>query len=280
MNKTRIAPTPSGFLHLGNAYNFIITLLFAEKYQAKIFLRIDDADRQRFRMDYLHDVFNTLQLLEIRIDEGPKNAEEFLSDYSQQSRHHLYNELLFHLKNKGVLYPCRLSRSMMNKHFPDGIYHGQFKEQDLDFENPEVVWRVKVPQGTVVRFHDLIQSQVEINLFEAMGDFVVRKRDQFAAYQLSSLVDDQYYGVNLVVRGNDLLTSTAAQLYLAQLGGLHSFLDIRFAHHPLLITPQGEKLSKSVIGHQSMSLCERYSSKQEVIKAIKEQVGESAFLSY
>lgn len=280
MNKTRIAPTPSGFLHLGNAYNFLLTQFIAEKYQAKIFLRIDDADQPRFRMEYLHDIFKTLKLLEIQIDEGPKDAEEFLSSYSQQSRSQFYNEFLNHLKNKAYLYPCRISRSKMNENFPDGIYHGQFKEPGLEFDHPEVVWRVKVPQGTIVRFYDLLQGLVEVNLFETMGDFVVRKKDKFAAYQLSSLIDDLHFGVNIVVRGNDLLTSTAAQLFLAQLGGLHSFLDIRFAHHPLLINPKGEKLSKSVIGHQNGSLCHIYKSKHEVIDAIKQQIGESSFLSY
>lgn len=85
-NLTRIAPTPSGFLHLGNAFSFLKTKALAQKHNAKILLRIDDLDRERYRPEYVQDIFDTLDFLEIKIDLGPKNLQEFESEWSQVLR--------------------------------------------------------------------------------------------------------------------------------------------------------------------------------------------------
>jgi glutamyl-tRNA synthetase len=85
--QTRIAPTPSGYLHLGNAYSFLLTKALAKKHGAKILLRIDDLDRDRYRPEYVEDIFATLDFLEIKIDQGPKNSKEMESTWSQVHRH-------------------------------------------------------------------------------------------------------------------------------------------------------------------------------------------------
>src|ERR1700755_812419 len=108
--KTRIAPTPSGFLHLGNAYSFALTAALAEKYGAKILLRIDDLDRERVQKEYVQDIFDTLNFLELPWDEGPRNVMELERDWSQIHRMGLYKEALDLLREEGDLFACNCSR--------------------------------------------------------------------------------------------------------------------------------------------------------------------------
>lgn len=104
--KTRIAPTPSGYLHLGNIISFLITSAIARKHKAKIFLRIDDLDRARVRDIYINDIFETLNFLEITYDEGPKDITDFKSNYSQIHRLDLYEKALKDLADKGACFAC------------------------------------------------------------------------------------------------------------------------------------------------------------------------------
>jgi len=109
--KTRIAPTPSGFLHLGNVLSFSITAALAGKAGARILLRIDDIDRERTDKRYVEDIFETLRYLGIPWDEGPKNFEEFQQEYSQVHRMGLYVTALEELKATGQLFACECSRT-------------------------------------------------------------------------------------------------------------------------------------------------------------------------
>ncbi|MEO6981295.1 MAG: glutamate--tRNA ligase family protein, partial [Mucilaginibacter sp.] len=103
-NKTRIAPTPSGFLHVGNVLSFSITAALARKTGAKILLRIDDIDQARANTEYVQDIFDTLNFLEIPWDEGPRSVKEFEESYSQVHRLNLYNEAFETLRNSGAVY--------------------------------------------------------------------------------------------------------------------------------------------------------------------------------
>src|SRR5579863_6846848 len=105
-DKTRIAPTPSGFLHLGNVLSFAITAAIAEKTGAKILLRIDDLDRDRVNREYVEDIFDTLNFLQIPWDEGPRNYKEYESEYSQLYRMDLYQVALQQLKDSGQVFAC------------------------------------------------------------------------------------------------------------------------------------------------------------------------------
>ena len=250
MIKSRLAPTPSGFLHRGNALNFLLTQEVVRRHNGRLLLRIDDIDRGRYRPEYVTDILISLEWLRIDYDEGPKTLGEFEQQWSQQHRASRYKEVLEQLRATAQLYACNLSRKQIKTLCPDGIYRGEARDKSLSLDTPGVAWRVEVPTdwsvnptpGTDFNF----SPPSTINLRQAMGDFVIRKKDGSAAYQLASLVDDEDFGIDTIVRGEDLLGSTAAQLYLAELLNFFHFRrSVTFYHHPLLTDDDGGKLSKS-----------------------------------
>ncbi|WP_245868998.1 glutamate--tRNA ligase family protein [Pontibacter ramchanderi] len=250
--KTRIAPTPSGFLHLGNALSFAITWALARKQQGIVALRIDDLDNARFRPEYLQDIFDTLDFMGLDYDEGPRNPQDFQENYSQLLRLPSYQQLLDKLVQQGMVYACPCSRSQINALSPQGLYPLTCRDEQLPLDTPNAAWRVRIPEGTTISFEDQLLGTCTVALSLEMPDFVVRRKDAIPAYQIASIVDDLAMGVNLIVRGEDLMLSTAAQLFLAQHTGATAFTEAAFVHHPL-ITAEGNKLSKS---HDSLSLTE------------------------
>ncbi|WP_187263971.1 glutamate--tRNA ligase family protein [Pontibacter beigongshangensis] len=244
--KTRIAPTPSGYLHLGNALSFAITWALARKQNGTVVLRIDDLDNTRFRPGYLHNIFDTLQFMGIDYDEGPASPDDFLRNYSQHHRLPLYHDFLDQLLAKDLLYACPCSRSQIAALSPEGLYPMTCRNLQVPLSEPGAAWRIHVPDHTIISFYDLLlRENYEVPLWEQMPDFVVRRKDGIPAYQVASVCDDLQMGINLVVRGQDLLTSTAAQVFLAQCTGHTAFTNMRFLHHPLLLGSDGAKLSKS-----------------------------------
>ena len=243
--KTRIAPTPSGFLHLGNALSFAITAALAKKTTAKTLLRIDDLDRERVDKAYVQDIFDTLHFLEITWDEGPNNLGEYETQFSQLHRMDIYREALQQLKDNGHVFACTCSRTQVLRDSPDGAYPGTCRDKALPLDTKNASWRLHTTAAKQLSVKTLEGTTIQAGLPPSMQEFVVRKRDGFPAYQLTSVMDDLYYGVDLIVRGEDLWPSTLAQLYLASLLGQDSFLNNTFYHHPLLEASPGEKLSKS-----------------------------------
>lgn len=239
ISNTRIAPTPSGFLHVGNILSFVITSALARKSNAKVLLRIDDLDQARANEEYMGDIFDTLNYLEIPWDIGPKNAQEFRNSWSQMHRMELYHEALKKLCNKGLVFSCTCSRQQiknsesctcLGKHIP------------LDAEN--AAWRlVTSDKELAVRSYN--GEVIYTTLPPEMHNFVIRRRDGIPAYQLASVVDDLHHNIDLIVRGQDLWSSTVAQHALAFALDESSFNRIRFFHHPLLLEASGQKLSKS-----------------------------------
>ena len=243
--KTRIAPTPSGYLHLGNAFSFLITASLAKKTGARVLLRIDDLDRQRIRPEYMQDIFDTLRLLGINWDEGPRSAEEQETRFAQMHRLALYRKALQQLRDGGHLFACTCSRTDVLQQHSEGVYPGTCCRNNLSLDAEGVSWRLHTNLGQTIRVKSLDGQEITATLPPAMQAFVVRKKDGMPAYQLTSLVDDLHFGVDLVVRGTDLWPSTLAQLYLASLLGASRFAETTFYHHPLLKNANGEKLSKS-----------------------------------
>ncbi|GGB14719.1 glutamate--tRNA ligase family protein [Puia dinghuensis] len=231
--KTRIAPTPSGFLHVGNILSFSLTAALARNNGASILLRIDDLDRERADPQYVEDIFETLRFLNIPWDEGPTDAAGFEKNYSQLHRITLYEKALQLLRSTNSIYACSCSRAQLLR--AGNVCTCRDKGGSLDA--PDVNWRLRTPP--------------DANLPPELHDFVVRKKDGFPAYQLSSVIDDLHYGVDLIVRGEDLRDSTLAQLHLSTIlaaAGFNeaaAFKKITFYHHSLLTTLTGEKLSKS-----------------------------------
>lgn len=245
--KSRIAPTPSGFIHLGNAANFLLTRATVRAGNGRLLLRIDDLDGTRSRPEYVQHIFTSLTDLNIEIDEGPGNPEELIDNWSQHHRMTLYQDALSVLREQGLLYACNCSRKKVSQNNPDGIYRGQCRDKGISLDEPGVAWRIRIPDGKIIHLPELLQPLLSaVDLWAGMGDFVVRKKDGVPAYQIASLIDDCYFEVSVIIRGEDLLMSSAAQFYLAELLGKDNFLaKLQFYHHPLLTESDGEKLSKS-----------------------------------
>lgn len=239
-NKTRIAPTPSGFLHVGNILSFSITAALARKHGAKILLRIDDLDRARVNCEYLTDIFDTLRFLEIPWDEGPQDAEDFESRFSQIPRMHLYNEALDQLVAGDFVFACTCSRKQMSE-----TGSCTCSNKQILLNTPEASWRLRTDNATTLQVKSYNDKIILTQLPAEMENFVVRKKDGFPAYQLTSVIDDLFYGIDLIVRGEDLWASTLAQTQLAAVLDKQDFNDIIFYHHPLLLEKDGKKLSKS-----------------------------------
>ncbi|GAA4359605.1 hypothetical protein GCM10023185_26360 [Hymenobacter saemangeumensis] len=233
---SRLAPTPSGFLHLGNAVNFVLTWLLTRQAGGQLHLRIDDLDRARLRRPYLDNIFRVVDWLGIDYDRGPSGPDDFLRHHSQLLHLPAYHAVLRRLAQQpGLLRASRRSRT------------GSF-DVAVPLETPGAAWRALVPAGTMVAVNDAWQGLRSLPLGALMPDFVVRKKDAVPAYQLASVVDDLRLGTTLIVRGQDLEPSTAAQLWLAaQLPETAAFnaTRIQFLHHPLLTDAAGQKLSKS-----------------------------------
>ncbi|MFT3827455.1 MAG: glutamate--tRNA ligase family protein [Chitinophagaceae bacterium] len=242
-HKTRIAPTPSGFLHLGNVLSFAITAALARKTGAKILLRIDDLDRERVNPLYVQDIFDTLHFLEIPWDEGPRDLRQFEQEYSQLHRMELYQQALQQLAASNAVFGCTCSRSRLQQ--SEGVYPGTCIASSLNIEMKDINWRLHAGADKKVQVKTWPAMYQQHTLPADMQYFVVKKKDGFPAYQLASLLDDLHFGVDLVVRGEDLWPSTIAQLYLASLLQYEHFLESTFYHHPLLMKNKDSKLSKS-----------------------------------
>lgn len=244
LHKTRIAPTPSGYLHIGNIRSFLLARQLADEMGASVLLRIDDLDRDRVEDMYIQDILDTLSVLGINYEEGPADLQAFKDTWSQFHRLPLYNAALDKLAGKGHLFACVCSRADVRA-TPDGVYPGTCRHKNIPLDTPNVTWRLRTSETLPLLVNVLGEAPVSAMLPGEMTDLVVRKRNGFPAYQLSSLVDDVHFGVDLVVRGADLWNSTLAQLYIARLLGYESFLGAHFLHHPLIMDSDGEKMSKS-----------------------------------
>lgn len=238
--KTRIAPTPSGFLHLGNVLSFAVTASLAKKNNAKILLRIDDLDRARVNKQYLQDVFDTLNFLEIAWDEGPHDLKSFEESYSQLHRMDNYRSALQQLTDKGLVFACTCSRSQLSNADNCTCFNKQ-----LPLNTNDASWRLHTGDTKTIAVKNYDGQLMYTELPNDMHNFVVRKKDGFPAYQLTSVMDDIFYGVDLVVRGEDLWPSTLAQHVLASTLENNRFREVAFYHHPLLMELSGNKLSKS-----------------------------------
>ena len=242
-HKTRLAPTPSGFLHIGNVFSFALTAAIARKTGASILLRIDDMDRDRVEKQYLDDIFETLRFLDIPWDEGPKDTADFEAQFSQRHRLQSYRAVLEKLVKTRLVYACNCSRKQINETY-GGVYPGTCRHKNIPLDTPDVAWRIDTKTAEKIAVKSIDNKIIVAGLPDALRHFVIRKKDGFPAYQLTSLVDDLHFGVDLIVRGEDLFPSTLAQLFLADLLNETKFLETTFYHH-VLLTDGGRKLSKS-----------------------------------
>ena len=233
----RLAPTPSGFLHIGNVANFMFTALLATKENAPILLRIDDLDSDRTRSICIDDIFRTLELLDLEYQIGPKNTDDFYHNYSQLTRLQLYNEALNFLKTANHLFACACSRK--DREMTPCLC----VSKNIGFYEPDVAWRLKIDNAKII---ESISENGSKQIYSLENDFVVRQKNGRPAYQLATIVDDIHFGVNRIVRGEDLFPSTLMQVYLASLLPEKKYFEtVKFWHHLLINDREGVKLSKS-----------------------------------
>lgn len=240
--RTRIAPTPSGYLHMGNAFDFILIWLLARKENGHILLRIDDLDAPRVREKYLEEIFETLRWLGLDYDAGPQDVQELKNEWSQQLRLPLYYQTLELLVQTGRVYACKCSRKELEICGPIAC---SCEARHFSLEEKEVAWRFKTLPEDVAILKDLKLGTKAVNIHEVNPNFIIRRKDGIPAYHVASLTDDAAWQINFIVRGQDLWESSATQLLLAQCLGLEHFIKTRFCHHPLIRDAGGEKLSKS-----------------------------------
>ena len=202
-------------------------------------------DRARAKKEYLQDIFECLNFFGLPWQEGPKNVKDHEAKCSQTLRRGLYEQFLDELKTKGLVFACTCSRSEIEHAGTHAVYPGTCKHKNIGLHENNVCWRLDTSAKLELQLKEYGQSSVEMYLPENMHDFIVRRKDGLPSYQVCSLVDDVYFGVDLIVRGEDLRDSSLAQLYLAQLSGKFEFLNRTFLHHLLLLNTKGSKLSKS-----------------------------------
>lgn len=221
--------------------NFLLTAWLAAQHGGRLLLRIDDVDTARTRREYLDDVFRVIEWLGLVIDGGPGGVEEFRRSYSMADRTDHYRAAALRLQQaEPGAFACRCSRRDLAGH-GQGPYPGRCRELGLAWQPGSTSLRARVPRPAVVPMGD----GTEVDVAATMGDFVVWRRDDIPAYQLASVIEDRDLGITEVVRGRDLLPSSAAQRLLAPRVGAPGFAQVRVRHHGLLTGPDGAKLSKS-----------------------------------
>lgn len=232
--KGRFAPTPSGPLHLGSLLTALASYLDARAAGGQWLVRIDDLDTPRTKAGAADLILRTLEALALEWDDAVAY---------QSQNHATYQEALALLLDQGHLYACQCTRreiapSGLSK---DGSCPSHCRMAKLNFRPGEHGLRIITPKHPWV-FFDRIKGWYEKSLHALSGDFIVFRRDQIYAYHLATVVDDQRLGITHVVRGEDLLDATPQQLFLQQALGYKTPL---YAHTPLMISPDGRKLSKS-----------------------------------
>ena len=232
----RFAPTPSGRMHLGNVFAGLIAWLSVKSRDGHMVLRMEDLDTQRTSGEFAETLRQDLNWLGLTWD---------LETAPQSQRSGVYDRYFEKLMDEKLLYPCYCTRSQLHNvnapHLADGtyVYPGTCRDRTDAPDKPHS-WRVKVPNRQW-ELTDLLQGPYRENLATDCGDFVVRRADGVYVYQLAVTVDDGEAGVNEVVRGVDLLSSAPRQMYLQELFG---FDHPAYGHVPLLLAPDGRRLSK------------------------------------
>jgi len=237
----RLAPSPTGGLHLGHARTFLIAWLAARHAGGQVFLRIEDLDATRVRAEAADQAIADLRWLGLDGDAGP---------YVQSERGEVYDEAMDRLKAAEIVYPCTCTRAEIERatsapHAEDEgpRYPGTCSRRSAsDFEalGRPFAWRFRVPQGPV-SWNDLFLGHVALDPARLGGDFIVGRAGQGPSYQLAVVVDDALMGVSQVIRGNDLVPSTPRQILLYRALGWPTPC---FGHVPLAVTSDGRRLAK------------------------------------
>lgn len=248
----RFAPSPTGRMHLGNIFTALISRLSAKRQGGKWILRIEDLDPQRSRTEYAKQLEDDLHWLGLEWDSGGLDDRNTDCSFQQSRRGGIYSEYLARLHKTGLTYPCFCTkadiRATQAPHASDGriIYPGTCRPARQPYNTQPInshlahAFRIFVPDREI-HFTDRLFGERKVNPAQECGDFVLQRADGAWAYQFAVVVDDALMGVTEVVRGVDLLDSSATQIYLYNLLG---FNPPEFFHLPLICNAEGKRLSK------------------------------------
>jgi glutamyl-tRNA synthetase len=277
MIRTRFAPSPTGDLHLGGAFVALASWILARRAGGAFVVRVEDLDTPRVVAGAEARIAEDLAWLGLDADEENAASGKF-GPYAQSSRTHIYENVLAHLTELGVTYPCDCSRAEIAKVASaphageEHVYPGLCRSKDpgRPMKRPPAL-RLRVAEtGQDFIFVDDAAGETRQNIARAVGDFVLRRGDGMFAYQLAVIVDDTAMAITHVVRGADLLASTPRQLLLANL------LDApapRYAHLPLVVGPDGERLAKRTQGARVRALRTSGMAADDVIGALGHALG-------
>jgi len=262
IHRGRFAPSPTGKLHLGNVRSALLGWLWARASGGEFLLRIEDLDRERCKPAFTDALLFDLEWLGLGWDGAV---------WKQSERQAIYDEHLARLEAKGLTYRCwctrgEIARAASAPHVGEEgpIYPGTCRDDAHASEKHpgrSPAWRFRVAAGEVC-FDDAVHGAQAQDVEHAVGDFVIRRNDGVASYQLAVVVDDALSGVTHVLRGDDLLSSTARQLLLQRALG---FASPAWAHVPLLVQRDGKRLAKREGASTVAGLRERGWSPERVI---------------
>lgn len=234
---TRFPPSPTGHLHLGGARTALFNYLFAKKAGGKFILRFEDTDRERSREEYVTSILEALKWLGLNWDEGP---------FFQSKRLELYQEYAKRLYEEGKAYYCECSKELLEERKralqAQGLkprYEGTCREKGLS-PGPGRALRIKAPEFAEIVFEDLLRGKIVFPPDE-VDDFIILRSDGTPTYQFAVVIDDITMGVTHVIRGDDHISNTPKQLIIYQ---ALSATPPKFAHIPMVLGPDGARLSK------------------------------------
>lgn len=245
MPRTRIAPSPTGALHLGNARTFLVNWAIARQQGWEIVLRVEDLDGPRVKAGAAEEAIDLLQWLGIDWDEGP---------YFQLNDLTPYEQALEKLAKDGAIYPCSCTRKQIEAtslsaphvgehemRYPGTCRPAEATSALLQSDDEQVAWRVRVRDGEI-GFVDEFAGTQQFDVQQTVGDFLVRTKAGLPSYQLAVVIDDARQGIDQIVRGDDLLSSTSRQILLVELLELGTLPT--YTHLPLVIGTDGRRLAK------------------------------------
>ena len=271
----RLAPTPTGFLHVGHARTFALAAQRAHEANGILIYRTEDLDAGRCRPEFATAALEDLRWLGLQWSEGPDVGGPH-TPYVQSQRLPWFREVWQRLQASGHIYPCDKSRKDVERcltapHTEDDaepIFPTELRPSvgvRHEAREPGAMnWRFRVPDGESIGFHDEIQGPQRFVAGHDFGDFLVWRKDGFPAYELAVVADDHAMGVTEVVRGADLLLSTARQLLLYRVLG---WTPPAWAHAPLILDNNGKRLAKRTYGLSVRELKERGYTSNEILSA-------------
>jgi len=250
--RVRFAPSPTGFLHIGGLRTALYDYLFAQRYQGKFILRIEDTDRKRYVEGAVEDLIGSLLKLGLHIDEGPGIGGDF-GPYTQSERLALYHKHAEQLLKEGHAYYCFCTPETLDEMRKQQQEKGEFVKYDrrcMHLSQSEIqaklssgiakTIRLRMPDQYTFRFYDEIRGNVEMEASQS-DDQVIQKSDGFPTYHLAAVVDDHYMQISHVIRGEEWLSSTPKHIWLYK---CFNWDTPKWVHLPLILNPDRTKLSK------------------------------------